>query len=51
MARLSEGAGQTIRSLGEFNKATVQLREAVSSLKEDVSWFTLQRESEQVKPG
>ncbi len=51
MARLSEGAGQTIRSLGEFNKATVQLREAVGSLKEDVSWFTLQRESEQVKPG
>ena len=51
MARLSEGAGQTIRSLGEFNKATVQLREAVSSLKEDVSWFTLQRDVQQVKPG
>ena len=50
MARLSEGAGQTIRSLGEFNKATGQLREAVSSLKEDVSWFTLQRDGQPVKP-
>ena len=51
MARLSEGAGQTIRSLGDFNKATVQLREAVSSLKEDVSWFTLQRDGEQKNLG
>jgi methyl-accepting chemotaxis protein WspA len=51
MARLSEGAGQTIRSLADFNKATVQLREAVGSLKEDVSWFTLQRESQQVISG
>lgn len=48
MAQLSEGAGQTIRSLSDFNKATVQLREAVSSLKEDVSWFTLQAETQQV---
>jgi methyl-accepting chemotaxis protein WspA len=50
MAHLSEGAGQTIRSIGDFNKATVQLREAVGSLKEDVSWFTLQRENEQARP-
>jgi hypothetical protein len=51
MSHLSEGAGQTIRSLSEFNKATVQLRESVSSLKEDVSWFTLHKDSQEVKPG
>lgn len=41
MVRLSEGANQTARSLCEFNQATAQLREAVGSLKEDVSWFTV----------
>jgi methyl-accepting chemotaxis protein WspA len=49
MSHLTEGAGQTIRSLSDFNKATVQLREAVGSLKEDVSWFTLHRETQQAK--
>ena len=44
MMRLSEGANQTARSLTEFNKATAQLREAVASLKEDVSWFRLSRD-------
>lgn len=41
MVRLSDGANQTLRSLSEFNKATEQLREAVGSLKEDVSRFTI----------
>ena len=41
MIRLSEGANQTIRSLAEFNRATDQMRDAVGSLKEDVSFFTI----------
>lgn len=40
MAHLSEGAAQSSESLREFNKATDQLREAVGSLKEDISKFT-----------
>ncbi len=46
MVRLSEGANQTARSLAEFNAATTQLRTAVGSLKEDVSWFRVSRDSE-----
>lgn len=46
MVRLSDGANQTVRSLSEFNKATVQLREAVGSLKEDVSWFRIEGNGE-----
>jgi len=45
MVRLSEGANQTVRSLSEFNRATDQMREAVGSLKEDVSFFTISRGS------
>lgn len=45
MIRLSDGATQTSQSLCEFNKATAHLREAVQSLKEDVSWFTVSRDS------
>lgn len=43
MMRLSDGASQTIRSLAEFNRATDQLREAIGSLKEDVSFFSIHR--------
>jgi methyl-accepting chemotaxis protein WspA len=41
VVQINEGAGQTSISLREFNKATAYLREAVSSLKEEVSRFTL----------
>ena len=41
MTRLSEAANQTSTSLKEFNKATDRLREAVGSLKEEVSRFTV----------
>jgi methyl-accepting chemotaxis protein WspA len=39
MGQLAEGAGQTIQSLREFNKATDQLRDAVTNLKDDVARF------------
>lgn len=45
MIRLSDGAAQTSQSLCEFNKATAHLREAVQGLKEDVSWFTVSRDT------
>jgi methyl-accepting chemotaxis protein WspA len=41
MTRLSEAANQTSTALREFNKATESLREAVGSLKDEVSHFTL----------
>ncbi len=41
MSRLSDTANQTSLSLREFNKATENLREAVSGLKGEVSRFTL----------
>ena len=41
MSRLSEAANQTSLSLREFNKATERLREAVGSMKDEVSRFTL----------
>ncbi len=41
MSHLSEAANQTTVSIQEFNKATDRLREAVGSLKEEVSRFTL----------
>jgi methyl-accepting chemotaxis protein WspA len=41
MSRLSEAANQTSVSLREFNKATERLREAVGSMKDEVSRFTL----------
>jgi methyl-accepting chemotaxis protein WspA len=41
MSRLSEAANQTSQSLREFNKATERLREAVGSMKDEVSRFTL----------
>jgi methyl-accepting chemotaxis protein WspA len=44
MIRLSDGANQTARSLSEFNQATVQLRDAVGGLKQDVSWFRITRD-------
>lgn len=44
MIRLTDGASQTVRSLNEFNKAAAQMREAVSALKDDVSWFTVSRD-------
>ncbi len=40
MSHLSEGASQTADSLRDFNRATDQLREAVGSLKQDISKFT-----------
>lgn len=43
MVRLNDGARQTLHSLSEFNTATDRLRDSVSSLKEDVSWFTVTR--------
>jgi methyl-accepting chemotaxis protein WspA len=39
--RISEGAGQTLASLREFNLATGHLREAVGGLKEEVSKFRI----------
>ena len=39
VVRLSEGTGQTLSSLREFNLATGHLREAVGGLKEEVSRF------------
>lgn len=39
--RINEGANQTSVSLREFNKATTNLREAVSLLREEVSRFTV----------
>jgi methyl-accepting chemotaxis protein WspA len=39
--RISEGAGQTLASLREFNLATGHLREAVGGLKEEVSRFRI----------
>jgi methyl-accepting chemotaxis protein WspA len=41
MIKLNEGARQTIQALGEFHRATAQLRESVGGLKEDISWFTV----------
>ena len=41
MTRLSEAANQTSVALREFNTATESLREAVGSLKDEVSHFTL----------
>jgi methyl-accepting chemotaxis protein WspA len=41
MSHLSEAANQTTLSIKEFNKATDRLREAVGSLKDEVSRFTL----------
>jgi methyl-accepting chemotaxis protein WspA len=41
MSRLSEAANQTSQSLREFNKATERLREAVGSMKDEVSRFNL----------
>jgi methyl-accepting chemotaxis protein WspA len=41
MVRLADGASRTAASLGDFNKATTHLREAVSDLKEEVSRFTI----------
>lgn len=49
--QLSEGAAQVVQSLGEFNRATSQMRGAVTSLKEDVSWFTVQKSSEALSAG
>ena len=39
---LSDGMGQTLTSLREFNQATGQLREAVGGLKEEVSRFKVE---------
>jgi methyl-accepting chemotaxis protein WspA len=39
VVHLSDGVNQTLTSLREFNQATVQLREAVGGLKEEVSRF------------
>ncbi len=39
--RINEGAGRTSQSLKEFNTATGHMREAVSSLKDEVSKFTI----------
>jgi methyl-accepting chemotaxis protein WspA len=41
MVRLADGASRTATSLGDFNKATTHLREAVGGLKEEVSRFTI----------
>ena len=41
MVRLADGASRTASSLGDFNKATTHLREAVGGLKEEVSRFTI----------
>jgi methyl-accepting chemotaxis protein WspA len=41
MVRLAEGAARTAESLDDFNGATIQLREAVGDLKEEVSRFTI----------
>jgi methyl-accepting chemotaxis protein WspA len=41
MSRVSEAANQTSVSIREFNKATERLREAVGSLKDEVSGFSL----------
>jgi methyl-accepting chemotaxis protein WspA len=41
MVRLADGASRTATSLGDFNKATTHLREAVSGLKEEVARFTI----------
>jgi len=40
MVRLADGASRTASSLGDFNRATTHLREAVGGLKEEVSRFT-----------
>ncbi len=41
MVRLADGASRTATSLGDFNKATTHLREAVGGLKEEVARFTI----------
>ena len=41
MSTLTDGARQTAASIKEFNGATVGLREAVSTLKEEISFFKL----------
>lgn len=41
MSTLTDGARQTAASIKEFNGATVGLREAVSVLKEEISFFKL----------
>jgi methyl-accepting chemotaxis protein WspA len=43
VVHLSEGIGQTLTSLREFNQATAQLREAVGGLKDEVSRFKVER--------
>jgi methyl-accepting chemotaxis protein WspA len=42
VVRLSEGTGNTLASLREFNLATGHLREAVGGLKEEVSRFRVE---------
>jgi methyl-accepting chemotaxis protein WspA len=42
VVHLSDGVNQTLVSLREFNQATVQLREAVGGLKEEVSRFRVE---------
>ncbi|RUL87500.1 methyl-accepting chemotaxis protein [Tautonia sociabilis] len=46
MVHLSEGASRSAASIREFNDATERLREAVSSLRQDISFFRIEEDGE-----